>query len=56
MPQILAKLKEYRRVIQVARKPGKDEFVNSGKICAIGIFIIGIIGFAIATSFILAGI
>ena len=56
MPQIIAKLKEYRRVIQVARKPSKDEFVNSGKICLLGIILIGIIGFAIATSFILAGI
>ena len=56
MPQIMAKLKEYKRVIQVARKPGKDEFMSSGKICVIGIILIGVIGFAIATSFVLAGI
>jgi len=49
-------LKKYIRVLQVARKPGKDEFISSGKICAIGILIIGIIGFVIFLAFIFAGV
>lgn len=56
MPNILAKIKEYRRVVQVARKPSKDEFVSSGKICVIGILLIGVIGFIISMAFILGGI
>jgi len=56
MLDIKAKLREYRRVLQIARKPTKDEFVSSGKICTIGISIIGLIGFAIFIVFVLLGI
>ncbi len=49
-------LRKYRRVIQIARKPTKDEFVTSSKISAIGIIIIGLIGFTIFITFILLGI
>ena len=30
------KLKEYRRVLQISRKPGKDEFLTSSKSSALG--------------------
>jgi protein transport protein SEC61 subunit gamma-like protein len=50
------KIREYKRVVTVARKPTKDEFVTSSKICAIGIFIIGIVGFIIFVIFVLLGI
>ncbi len=50
------KLREYRRVLQIARKPSKDEFVISGKICTLGIFLIGFIGFIIFLGFVLLGI
>lgn len=53
---IKEKIREWKRVIQVARKPGKDEFVLSAKICSLGIFLIGIIGFTIFIVFILLGI
>ncbi len=49
-------LRKYRRVLQIARKPGKDEFVTSGKICALGILLIGFIGFVIFIAFVLMGI
>ena len=56
MPNIKAKLREYRRVLQIARKPGKEEFVSSSKICTMGIFVIGLIGFAIFVAFVLLGV
>lgn len=43
----------YIRVLQIARKPSKDEFLNSSKICSLGILAIGVIGFAIFLLFIL---
>jgi protein transport protein SEC61 subunit gamma-like protein len=49
-------VRKYARVLQIARKPGKDEFVNSSKICALGLAIIGFVGFAIFLAFILSGI
>jgi len=51
-----AKFAEWRRVLQVARKPGKDEFTNSSKICLIGIAVIGVVGFAIFLMFAFLGI
>jgi protein transport protein SEC61 subunit gamma-like protein len=53
---IRAGLRKYARVLQIARKPGKDEIVNSSKICALGLALIGVVGFAIFLVFILAGI
>jgi protein transport protein SEC61 subunit gamma-like protein len=50
------KLREYRRVLQISRKPTKEEFVTSGKVSALGIFVIGLIGFVIFVTFILSGI
>ena len=49
-------IKKYLRVLQVARKPSKDEFVASSKICLLGIALIGFIGFIIFLVSILAGI
>lgn len=49
-------LRRYRRVMQIARKPSKSEFLSTSKICAIGIVIIGLIGFAIFLTFVLLGI
>ena len=40
-------IRNWRRVLQVARKPGKDEFMSTSKICAIGLVLIGLIGFII---------
>ncbi|MEK6848032.1 MAG: protein translocase SEC61 complex subunit gamma [Nanoarchaeota archaeon] len=37
-----------KRVWQVLRKPTKDEFVSIAKVSAIGILVIGVVGFLIA--------
>ena len=46
-------IKKYIRVLQIARKPTKDEFTNSAKISLLGLFAIGVIGFVIFLAFIL---
>jgi protein transport protein SEC61 subunit gamma-like protein len=43
--KIVEKIAEYRRVIEVARKPDKEEFMSDAKITAAGIAFIGVIGF-----------
>ena len=53
---IKKRLSEYKRVLQIARKPGKDEFVTSSKISALGIALIGFIGFVIFLIYILSGL
>ena len=44
---ILGTFRKYIRVLRVARKPTKEEFTGAGKICSIGIALIGFIGFAL---------
>jgi protein transport protein SEC61 subunit gamma-like protein len=53
MINLKSTLMRYIRVLQIARKPSKDEFVESSKVCALGIFAIGVIGFWICLLFIL---
>jgi len=53
---IKSTMRKYARVLQIARKPGKDEFISTTKICALGIAVIGFVGFAIFLAFILVGI
>jgi len=40
-------VENWKRVVQVARKPNKFEFTSTSKICAIGLVLIGFIGFVI---------
>ena len=40
-------LKQCKRVLRVARKPDREEYFNFSKVTAIGIAIIGVIGFVI---------
>jgi len=40
-------LENYRRVLQIARKPDGSEFTFTAKICGIGMVIVGIIGFTL---------
>ncbi len=51
-----SKLLEWKRVLQVARKPSRDELTTSSKICIIGIALIGSIGFGIFLVFAFLGI
>jgi len=53
---VVSRLRKYLRVLQVARKPNKEEFTSSAKISAIGIVLIGVIGFLIFLAFIFLGI
>jgi len=40
-------LGSYKRVLIIARKPDKEDFIKTAKICFIGMGIIGLIGFII---------
>lgn len=50
-PGIFSRLKNtlsnYKRVVDVARKPEKEEFLSSAKITGTGIALIGTVGFII---------
>ena len=37
----------WKRVLQVARKPDRYEFTSTSKVCAIGLLLIGVVGFVI---------
>jgi len=53
---IKSKILEWKRILQVARKPSKDEFVLSTRICTLGIVVIGAIGFAMYLAFAFIGL
>jgi len=53
--KIKKKLNGYRRVLHIARKPDKEEYRTSSKISAIGIMLIGTIGFFIFLLFTILG-
>ncbi|MBD3262120.1 MAG: protein translocase SEC61 complex subunit gamma [Candidatus Altiarchaeales archaeon] len=40
-------LKEAQRILRLTRKPKQSEYLESVRVCAIGIILIGSIGFAI---------
>ena len=40
-------IKQSKRVLKVARKPDREEFFDFAKVTALGIAIIGVIGFII---------
>lgn len=42
---LLNKIKDYLRVLKVAKKPDRDELTSTLRICLIGIGLIGLIGF-----------
>ncbi len=48
---LMEKIEAYKRVLTVSRKPDKEEFETSAKICGMGIALIGIIGFVIFVLF-----
>jgi protein translocase SEC61 complex gamma subunit len=45
--RIKGKIANYKRVIDVARKPTREDFLSSAKITASGLVLLGMIGFAI---------
>lgn len=48
--------KQCKRVLRVSKKPDREEYLNFSKVTAIGILIIGAIGFAIVLISQLVGI
>lgn len=44
-PALIERLHSYRRVLQVARKPDLDEYKAIVRICAIGMGLVGAVGF-----------
>ena len=40
-------LKNYKRVLTIASKPSREEFLDVSRICAIGMAIVGAIGFVL---------
>lgn len=44
---IIEKLRNYSRVLKIARKPSFSEFSTSAKICLVGLIIVGAIGFLV---------
>ena len=53
---IKSKIMEWKRILQIARKPDRDEFVLSSKICTLGIIVIGAIGFVMFLAFAFLGL
>ena len=49
-------ISDSKRIFLVSRKPGKDEYKKMGLIIALGIVIIGVIGFIIQLIFVLTGL
>jgi protein transport protein SEC61 subunit gamma-like protein len=41
-------IKQCQRVLKVSRKPDREEYVNVAKVTAVGIALIGVIGFIIS--------
>lgn len=47
MAKVKEEVKNWKRVLNIARKPDKEEFTATSKVCAIGLALIGFIGFII---------
>lgn len=41
------RFQQYRRTIEIARKPDREEWLNTAKITGIGIILLGTVGFVI---------
>lgn len=44
---ILEKLRNYWRVLKIAKKPSFGDFSDSAKICLVGLIMVGLIGFLV---------
>lgn len=53
---IKERLQSYKRVLQIARKPTAEEFLETARVCAIGVAIIGVIAFTIYLIAVLVGL
>jgi len=53
---IKEKLQNYKRILKIAKKPTSEEFLDTSKVCAIGVALIGMIGFVLYMTAIMLGI
>ncbi len=53
---IKEKLQNYKRILTISKKPTGEEFKDTSRVCAIGIAIVGVIGFVIYMIAIVLGI
>lgn len=44
---IAEKLRNYSRVLKVAKKPDTDDFYAALKICLMGVFVVGLLGYIV---------
>ena len=57
---MIARLKSFtkqcKRILTIASKPDKEEYINYSKIIALGVLVLGVFGFIIYILFALSGI
>jgi protein transport protein SEC61 subunit gamma-like protein len=51
--KIVDTIKNYIRVLKIAKKPNWDDFSDTARICLIGMSVVGIIGFILYMLFII---
>jgi len=51
MEKIRSFLKQCRRIMSIATKPDKEEYINYAKIIAIGVLLLGMLGFILYVIF-----
>ena len=47
IPKIKNELHEYKRILTISKKPTNQEFLSIAKVCAIGMALIGLLGFIV---------
>lgn len=53
---IKERLQSYKRVLQISKKPAFEELRDTARICAIGMVLMGVIGFTLYLLAILSGL
>ena len=56
IPNIKLTLESYWRVLRLTKKPTRDDYFFTAKICGAGMLIIGVVGFALYLMAILLGL
>ena len=54
--KIKERLQSYKRVLQISKKPTLEDLKDTARICAIGIVLIGVVGFVLYLLAILSGL
>jgi len=51
--EIREKIRNYIRVLRIAKKPSFEDFMDTARVCLIGMAVIGVIGFLLYMLFIM---